>query len=381
MPRLLVLLALLAPTFLHAQTGEGWQACAGIADAPQRLACFDRWAASQPPAGAATVPAPATQVAAPETVPVPVAAAPEPAASAPQVASARLRLTPRDGCREARFSDLTRFWELEPGADCGNFGLRVFRPVSLDLVQGNRVNKQPTSEHATNDAASPVDYDTTETRVQLSVRTKLAGNLFTRDRPGASDSIWFAYTQQSYWQVFSPQLSRPFRSTDHEPELIYVMPLQSARPDAWRLRLGGLGIVHQSNGQSLPLSRSWNRVYLLGGAERGPWQLQARVWKRIPEAAANDDNPHISDYIGRAEARLAWHGDRGNLLAATWRHSLRRDARGSLRLEWFHALADDKAAPGGLQLHTQLFSGYGDSLLDYNFRRTVFSVGLALVDW
>ncbi|MDE2605217.1 MAG: phospholipase A [Burkholderiales bacterium] len=385
--RLLTLSALLAPALAHAQSGTGWQACSGIADAAQRLACFDRWAASQAPAepsvpATAAVPAPAAPVAAPTTAPASVAAAPQPATSAPRVPPARLRLTQRDGCREARFTELTRFWELEPDADCGTFGLRVFHPISLDLVKGDRVNRQPTSEHDTNNAASPVGYDTAETRVQLSIRTKLAGNLFTRDRPGASDSIWFAYTQQSYWQVFSPQISRPFRSTDHEPELIYVMPLQSARPGAWRLRLGGLGVVHQSNGQSLPLSRSWNRIYLLGGAERGPWELQARLWKRIPESAANDDNPHISDYIGRAEARLAWRESRENLLAATWRHSLRRDARGSLRLEWFRALSDDgQGGTGGLQLHTQLFSGYGDSLLDYNFRRTVFSVGLALVDW
>ncbi len=35
----------------------------------------------------------------------------------------------------------------------------------------------------------------------------------------------------------------------------------------------------------------------------------------------------------------------------------------------------------GLRLHTQLFTGYGDSLLDYNRRRTVLSIGLSLVDW
>ena len=34
-----------------------------------------------------------------------------------------------------------------------------------------------------------------------------------------------------------------------------------------------------------------------------------------------------------------------------------------------------------LRLHTQLFSGYGDSLSDYNFRRTVLSVGLSLLDF
>ncbi|MBU6467449.1 MAG: phospholipase A, partial [Burkholderiales bacterium] len=34
-----------------------------------------------------------------------------------------------------------------------------------------------------------------------------------------------------------------------------------------------------------------------------------------------------------------------------------------------------------LRLHTQLFSGYGDSMIDYNHKRTVFSVGLSLVDF
>ena len=31
--------------------------------------------------------------------------------------------------------------------------------------------------------------------------------------------------------------------------------------------------------------------------------------------------------------------------------------------------------------HTQLFSGYGDSLVDFNRRRTVLSLGLSLVDF
>lgn len=38
------------------------------------------------------------------------------------------------------------------------------------------------------------------------------------------------------------------------------------------------------------------------------------------------------------------------------------------------------ATPAAHKL-VQLFSAYGDSLIDYNRRRDVLSVGLSLVDW
>ncbi len=75
--------------------------------------------------------------------------------------------------------------------------------------------------------------------------------------------MWFGYSQQSYWQLFTPQISRPFRFTDHEPEIMYVYPTTAQLPFGWRWRYSGVGLVHQSNGQSNPLSRSWNRVYLM----------------------------------------------------------------------------------------------------------------------
>jgi phospholipase A1/A2 len=78
-----------------------------------------------------------------------------------------------------------------------------------------------------------------------------------------------------------------------------------------------------------------------------------------------------------------WNPTLNNTFGLTVRHSLRAQANGSVRLEWLRKLnhTDGSGKPGGLQLHTQLFSGYGDSLIDYNRRRTVLSVGLSLVDW
>lgn len=65
------------------------------------------------------------------------------------------------------------------------------------------------------------------------------------------------------------------------------------------------------------------------------------------------------------------------------RHSTNADANGSVRLEWLTKLGHDGilGSRNGLRLHTQLFSGYGDSLVDYNRRRTDLSIGLSLVDW
>lgn len=358
---------------LAQETPPGWQACAAVANSQSRLACFDRWSGTQSaPAAAAHAP----QVPAAATIAAP------PAEDSPY---ALAKAQPGDKsreCRDRRHSALSRFWELEEDSGCGIFGIRGYRPISLSLISSSSVNDQPTSDNPLNNAATAQPFRNTETRIQLSVRTKLAQGLLSGSGP-RRDSLWFGYTQQSYWQVFTHAISRPFRSTDHEPEIVYVYPSTLDLPGGWRLRHSGLGLVHQSNGQSLPLSRSWNRLYLMAGAEHsGGLTLQGRVWQRIPESAASDDNPGISDYVGRAELGAAWDVDASNTLALTLRHSLRSAGKGSVRMEWFKTLGDTSPSlAGNLRLHVQLFNGYGDSLLDYNRRRTVLGVGLSLVDW
>ena len=62
------------------------------------------------------------------------------------------------------------------------------------------------------------------------------------------------------------------------------------------------------------------------------------------------------------------------------RNSLKSAGRGSVRLEWLRAFGD-RADNNNLRFHAQLFHGYGDTLIDYNRRRTVLSLGLSLVDF
>lgn len=388
-----LVLALLAPAgAAMAQTGSAatsanasapanadnaWRRCAALGNDQQaRLACFDQWAGQQAwQAPAASAAASTEDAADPAAVPLPV--------DTRLPATRIIDVAQTEGCRDTQYSDLSRFWELESGSNCGTFGFRGYRPLSVSVVASSNVNRQPSSDADGRTATESTPYHRTENRIQLSVRTKIAQGMLTQGHPTLKDSLWFGYTQQSYWQLFSPGISRPFRTTDHEPEVMYVYPTDARLPFGWRWRYSGAGLVHQSNGQSNPLSRSWNRVYLMTGMELdNRWHIQARIWKRLSENSPDDDNPGISDYIGRGEVKAFWNLDKDNTLGATLRHSLSSSGRGSARLEWLQTLGTGLGgSKSNLRLHTQLFSGYGDSMIDYNRKRTVFSLGLSLVDF
>jgi phospholipase A1/A2 len=350
--------------------------CASMADNRERLVCYDNWAqlhgAAKPPTAAASAPGtPANGTSAAsgtETQPGFAAVSAERAAAQP--------------------SDITRFWDLENASARDTFEIRGYRPISLALATANSVNTAPSSP-SPGHTAGFTPYTPTELKIGLSVRTKIASGLLRRGDDLLRDSVWFGYTQQSYWQLFNGDISRPFRATDHEPEIIYVYPHSLGLPGDWVYRMSGVGLVHQSNGQSLPLSRSWNRVYLMGAADKitpdgDKLTLGARVWRRLPEGQ-QDDNPDISNLLGRAELYGRWSFDHGlgerrvnHTLGLALRHSLRAQANGSVRVEYLRSIGKPES---GLRFHTQLFSGYGDSLIDYNRRRTVLTLGLSLVDW
>jgi len=109
-------------------------------------------------------------------------------------------------------------------------------------------------------------------------------------------------------------------------------------------------------------------------------RLQGRIWDRLRESSSTDNNPGIENFVGRVELGVIWQINKANILGLTVRHSLRRESKGSTRIDWLMAPA---ASPDytGLRYHVQLFHGYGDSLLNYNKKRNVISVGLSLVDW
>jgi outer membrane phospholipase A len=69
-------------------------------------------------------------------------------------------------------------------------------------------------------------------------------------------------------------------------------------------RMLGIAFNHQSNGRAILPSRSWNRVILHAGFERGKWVVMLRPWLLLPDA--DEENPAVTDNIGIAVSLVDW---------------------------------------------------------------------------
>jgi phospholipase A1 len=210
------------------------------------------------------------------------------------------------------------------------------------------------------------DFDSVEAKFQLSLKARIWAD---DDR---DVGVWFAYTQQNQWQVYNSDLSSPFRETNYMPEIV-----ASFRPGMtlgeWQWNQLNVGFNHQSNGRSDPLSRSWNRVFVEGGIERGNFALLARAWARLEESDEEDDNPDITDYMGYGELTGIWK--RG---ASSYTLMVRGNpstGKGAGQFTWM-----SRPLLGPLKAYVQIFSGYGESMIDYDWNQTTFGVGVALND-
>lgn len=271
-----------------------------------------------------------------------------------------------------KISSLAEKWELDSISLSQevNFRLLPFKPVYVLLTNYTAdVNKSPSSDNSDNDVKGSIPYNPVELVFQLSFKTKILRNIFGKKIGG---DLWGAYTQSSHWQVYNNSLSRPFRETNYQPEafILFKTPYKIGSIQGV---FAGVGLNHQSNGRSDPLSRSWNRIIFQFGWQVQELQIVFNPWLRLPEDAADDDNPNIKDYMGRAELVLNYAIGKSEFELAS-RHSLRGGNRShaSARLDYSYRFYKN------LKLHAQVFTGYGESLIDYNHNQTTIGVGLSL---
>ncbi|OON60980.1 hypothetical protein B0920_18775 [Massilia sp. KIM] len=344
--------------------------CSPILDKAERLACFDRLAQAEARAAASTAPA-----ALPGAAPVAAAASPATVAPATPVAANSAFPAPRNAEVDAAASvdptveaaneyTMSSHWELDARDKRGTFKFRPHNPNYLIATRSYRPNDAPYIPFR-EAAGIEKGLSKGELEFQLGFKMKMVETAFELPL-----DLWFGYTQNSFWQAGNDEASSPFRETNYQPEVMAVMPLKFSVLGT-NVRFLNLGFVHQSNGQSSTLSRSWNRFYAQLGLERGPLSVTAKVWKRVNESLEDDNNPDIIDYMGRAELAGTWRLEGGHEVSALLRHNFHTN-KGATQLGWAFPLA------GPLKGYVHWFSGYGQSMIDYNYFQRVLGAGVVV---
>ena len=205
-------------------------------------------------------------------------------------------------------------------------------------------------------------WDEEEIKFQVSFKMPIATRLF-----GGNTDLLFAYTAVSWWQLFNDELDNPFRETNYEPEIFF-----RGYPRANILGLDfiswELGINHQSNGQSGPLSRGWDRVFASTAVEfTDDLVAGVRAWYILDRQDTNSD---IHRYMGYGDIGVGWVPNR-NTFTLMYRPSTEG---GAAQLTWSYPISQY------LRVYAQYWNGYGESLIDYNVRTERIGIGLALSD-
>jgi phospholipase A1 len=310
--------------------------CSVLGDSSARLGCFD--ALSKQVEKAAQ-------------------AAPAVSAEAVVAAKPQAKVMPPD----TPISRMSQEWELNTAAKRGLYAVHPLLDNYLLVAnQSNATNDRPLRAYL------PEGYQSkhVELTYQLSFKAKVMEGI--ADTP---IDLWAGYTQQSFWQAYARAHSSPFRETNYQPEVMAVLPINQQLGSV-NLRFASLGVVHQSNGQSATLSRSWNRFYGQLGLESGNLGVTARIWKRLDNAKSNNDNPDITDFLGHGDLRVTYR-DKGYEYTAMLRRNF--DTRhGALQASVAFPLV------ANLKAYVQAFAGYGQSLIDYNYAQKSLGAGILM---
>ncbi|AOY89058.1 phospholipase [Marinobacter salinus] len=208
-----------------------------------------------------------------------------------------------------------------------------------------------------------------EAKYQISFKVPLLTG-FLDDRT----TLWFGYTQQSYWQVYNREDSAPFRETNYEPE-IFLRYQTDFRIGPGTLNGVTIGFNHQSNGQSEPRSRSWNRIMGSAAYSYDRWLFIVQPWYRIPENS-EDDNADIERYLGYANYTTVYKLSEDRTFSLNLMNNLRSDDN-KMSVEFGYSFPMGDTVKGFFQY----YNGYGESLIDYNHRIERFGIGIMLNDW
>ena len=198
-----------------------------------------------------------------------------------------------------------------------------------------------------------------EVKFQINFQKALWENML-----GYDDALSIGYTQTAWWQV--QEDSAPFRETNYRPEIFWTMPTDFANSKYVKL-----GLSHESNGKGGEESRSWNKLYASAKFEFGDLSITPRIWHSF---WLDEYNKDIRQYMGYGDITADYRFGR-HKLSATLRNNLRLDDknRGALEFGFMFPLFSTP-----FKGYLQYFTGYGESMQNYNRHVDKVMLGIAL---
>lgn len=205
-------------------------------------------------------------------------------------------------------------------------------------------------------------YKPIEVKLQISAKVNLFDDILF------GIGLFFGYTQTSFFQMYSGNISAPFRDNDYMPELTFYRALD------WKL-FGGefynirFGYLHRSNGEELrERSRGIDRIITELMYKNGNFNANLKAWFYI-----GYDPKDIRKYIGYSDLKLGYKFLDKNHISITIHNLIHnyKKYKGSFMLEYKFDLERTS-------LYVQYFQGYGDNLYQYNIKSQSIGLGVSI---
>jgi phospholipase A1/A2 len=222
------------------------------------------------------------------------------------------------------------------------------------------------------------ERNSNEAQFQISFKVPLYKNFLH-----SGGDLFTAYTQNSYWQVYDTEHSSPFRETNYQPELFVEWQNDKKLGDS-KLIKTRFSLIHQSNGQDVGQSRSWNRSELSFLLQRNNFYYGVNIWDRWDEdrktdanAIKGDDNPNLEDLVGKQKYFVKYVGDKLDLTLSHQNDISGYDIhKGNTKID-----ISFPSINKNFDFFIRYFNGYGESLVDYDIKIKRIGFGILIADW
>jgi len=197
-----------------------------------------------------------------------------------------------------------------------------------------------------------------ETQFQFSIKYDMGANIF-----GLDEIYTIAYTQKSFWQLYVD--SAYFRETNYNPEFFVTFPT-ALKGDEYNLKAIKIAIAHQSNGRGSTDERSWNYISSSFVFQYHYLFTELKLWTSW-KSALEKYNPDLLDYLGYGSVKFILPYKK-NLV------SFKINTKGSMKADYSYPLTKRE----DLFLYIKAFSGYGESLINYDNYINKIGIGFSI---